>query len=110
MEKTNGVVRSETWNKIYNIVTTLPRTEVNGMDAPDAPSVTTSIEELFLQLLPIHGVVVELPSKKSKEFERWTQSKGYEPAFNGLWYEKNNQTYNTDLLHRAFTNEIEFGN
>jgi|TARA_R110000744_G_scaffold298303_1_gene408001 hypothetical protein len=60
--------------------------------------------------LPIHGVVVELPSKKSKEFERWTQSKGYEPAFNGLWYEKNNQTYNTDLLHRAFTNEIEFGN
>ena len=60
--------------------------------------------------LILSGVVVELPSKKSKEFERWTQSKGYEPAFNGLWYEKNNQTYNTDLLHRAFTNEIEFGN
>ena len=60
--------------------------------------------------LTLTDVVVELPSVKSKEFERWTQSKGYEPAFNGLWYEKNNQTYNTDLLHRAFTNEIEFGN
>ena len=62
------------------------------------------------EALTIPVVVVELPSKKSKEFERWTQSKGYEPAFNGLWYEKNKQTYNTDLLHRAFTNEIEFGN
>tara|TARA_R110002073_G_scaffold15652_1_gene61237 strand:+ start:48 stop:350 length:303 start_codon:yes stop_codon:yes gene_type:complete len=66
--------------------------------------------EDFKKQLTLTDVVVELPSKKSKEFERWTQSKGYEPAFNGLWYEKNNQTYNTDLLHRAFTNEIEFGN
>tara|TARA_R110002095_G_scaffold726_1_gene3433 strand:- start:99 stop:389 length:291 start_codon:yes stop_codon:yes gene_type:complete len=60
--------------------------------------------------LTIPNIVVDLPNAKSKEFERWTQSKGYEPAFNGLWYEKNNQTYNTGLLHRAFTNEIEFGN
>jgi len=66
--------------------------------------------DAIMEALTIPVVVVELPSKKSKEFERWTQSKGYEPAFNGLWYEKNNQTYNTDLLHRAFTNEIEFGN
>jgi hypothetical protein len=74
----------------------------------------TDVEECKALLdnlaLTIPNVVVDLPSKKSKEFERWTQSKGYEPAFNGLWYEKNNQTYNTDLLHRAFTNEIEFGN
>ena len=71
-----------------------------------------SITELvnLKEQLTLTDVVVELPSVKSKEFERWTQSKGYEPAFNGLWYEKNNQTYNTDLLHRAFTNEIEFGN
>tara|TARA_R110000824_G_scaffold140187_2_gene305919 strand:+ start:142 stop:447 length:306 start_codon:yes stop_codon:yes gene_type:complete len=68
------------------------------------------LEKHLKEQFAIHGVVVELPSKKSKEFERWAQSKGYEPAFNGLWYEKNNQTYNTDLLHRAFTNEIEFGN
>ena len=55
MEKTNGIERSETWNKIYNIVKTLPREKVLG-DAPDAPSVTTSIEQLFLKLLPIHDV------------------------------------------------------
>jgi len=67
------------------------------------------IEELNKQLT-LTDVVVTLPSVKSKEFKRWTQSKGYEPAFNGLWYEKNNQTYSTDLLYRAFTNEIEFGN
>ena len=57
MEQSNGIVRSKIWNKIYDIVTTLPRTEGNGMDAPDAPSVTTSIEQLFLKLLPLHGVV-----------------------------------------------------
>ena len=68
------------------------------------------IKEKQAEQLTLTDVVVELPSKNSKEFERWAQSKGYEPAFNGLWYEKNNQTYNTDLLHRAFTNEIEFGN
>jgi len=66
-------------------------------------------EELTKQLT-LTDVVSTLPSVKSKEFKRWTQSKGYEPAFNGLWYEKNNQTYSTDLLYRAFTNEIEFGN
>jgi len=62
-----------------------------------------------LKSLTIPVVVAELPSVKSKEFQRWTQSKGYEPAFNGLWYEKNNQTYNTEILHKAFTNETEFG-
>ena len=67
------------------------------------------IATMLVNKLPIH-VVATLPNVKSKEFLRWTQSKGYEPAFNGLWYEKNSQTYNTDVLHRAFTNEIEFGN
>ena len=63
-----------------------------------------------LKQLTLTDVVVELPSVKSKEFQRWTQSKGYEPAFNGLWYEKNKVTYETKVLYRAFTNEIEFGN
>jgi|SaaInlV_120m_DNA_3_1039746.scaffolds.fasta_scaffold36797_1 hypothetical protein len=66
--------------------------------------------EKYAKQLTLTDVVSTLPSVKSKEFKRWTQSKGYEPAFNGLWYEKNNQTYSTDLLYRAFTNEIEFGN
>jgi hypothetical protein len=68
------------------------------------------LQKVQAKQLTLTDVVVTLPSVKSKEFKRWTQSKGYEPAFNGLWYEKNNQTYSTDLLYRAFTNEIEFGN
>ena len=57
MEKSNELKRSETWNSIYEIVKTLPRENVSG-DAPDAPSVATSIEELFLKLLPIQNVSV----------------------------------------------------
>ena len=68
------------------------------------------IKQVDTKQLTLTDVVVTLPSVKSKKFKRWTQSKGYEPALNGLWYEKNNQTYSTDLLYRAFTNEIEFGN
>jgi hypothetical protein len=60
----------------------------------------------LVKKLTLTDFVVELPSVKSKEFQRWTQSKGYEPAFDRLWYEKNSQTYNTELLYRAFTNEI----
>ena len=79
-------------------------------DRENAEGVVDSYLKVYKKQLTLTDVVVELPSKKSKEFERWTQSKGYESAFNGLWYEKNNQTYNTNLLYRAFTNEIEFGN
>lgn len=68
------------------------------------------VEWLEAKQLNLTGVGCSLPSVKSKEFQRWTQSKGYEPAFNGLWYEKNKVTYETKVLYRAFTNEIEFGN
>ena len=56
MEKTNGIVRSEIWKKIYDIVKTIPREKLT-CDAPEASSVAVSIEELFLKLLPIHGVM-----------------------------------------------------
>ena len=57
MEKTNVVKRSENWFKIYEVVNTLPTFLIKGNnDTPDVPSVTTSIEELFLKLLPIHAV------------------------------------------------------
>lgn len=56
MEKSNNIERSEVWEQIYNLVKQIPREECEG-DAPDAPSVTTSIEELFLKLLPIQNVV-----------------------------------------------------
>ena len=46
MENTNKVERSELWNDIYGIVNQIPRKEVDG-DAVDAPSATTSIENLI---------------------------------------------------------------
>ena len=56
MEQSNKIQRSEVWVQIYKIVKTIPRADCNGMDAPDAPSVATELEKLFLKLLPIHDV------------------------------------------------------
>lgn len=56
MEQSNNIKRSEVWEKIYKIVKTIPRADCKGMDAPDAPSVATELEELFLKLLPIQRV------------------------------------------------------
>lgn len=53
MEQSNRIQRSDVWEQIYKVVNTLPRAECNGMDAPDASSITTELEELFLKLLPI---------------------------------------------------------
>lgn len=58
MEKSNTVKRSETWFKIYDIVKNLPVIEHIGGDSIDAPSVTTSIEQLFLKLLSTQEVSV----------------------------------------------------
>lgn len=63
-----------------------------------------------LKKMSLSDVVATLPNEKSKEFKRWTQSKGYASCYNGLWYSKNGVNYDTKVLHRAFTNEIEFGN
>ena len=48
METENKVQRSELWNKIYEKVKQLPRAKVEG-DAVDHPSLTTTLEELFLE-------------------------------------------------------------
>lgn len=56
MEQSNKIQRSEVWEEIYKIVKTIPRADCNGTDAPDAPSVATELEELFLKLLPIQHV------------------------------------------------------
>ena len=61
MEQSNEIQRSEVWEQIYKIVKTIPRADCDGMDAPDAPSVATELEKLFLKLLPIPAVMVELP-------------------------------------------------
>lgn len=46
MENTNKVGRSKLWTEIYNIVRQIPRKKVYG-DAIDAPSASTSIENLY---------------------------------------------------------------
>ena len=56
MEQSNRIQRSEVWEQIYKVVKTIPRADCNGMDAPDALSVATELEELFLKLLPIQNV------------------------------------------------------
>lgn len=55
MEKSNKIQRSEVWEQIYKVVKTLPREQTEG-DAPDAPSVASELEELFLKLLPIQDI------------------------------------------------------
>lgn len=50
METEIKLKRSKLWNKIYEEVKQLPRAEVEG-DAVDHPSLTTTIEELFLNEL-----------------------------------------------------------
>lgn len=55
MEHSNKIQRSEVWEQIYNVVSKIPRKEVD-VDAADALSVATELEELFLKLLPIHDV------------------------------------------------------
>lgn len=53
MENTNKVNRTILWEKIHEIVKKIPRKEVNH-DALDAPSATTEIEQLFINLNAEH--------------------------------------------------------
>lgn len=64
MEESRNIKRSDIWNEIYKEVKELP-IDAKGMDAPDAPSVTTSIEQIFLKLLSsIHDVNNSLDLEK----------------------------------------------
>ena len=69
MEQSNEIQRSEVWEQIYKIVKTIPRADCDGMDAPDAPSVATELEKLFLKLLTIPAV-----SGRSLMSEFWKES------------------------------------
>ena len=47
-ETSKQVKRSELWNKIFDIVSKIPRKEVQ-YDAVDAPSATTLLEEMLIK-------------------------------------------------------------
>jgi len=67
MEQSNSIERSEIWKQIHGIVKQIPRTHTVD-DAPDAPSVATELEELFLKLLSIKRVSgCFLPTKSQLE-------------------------------------------
>ena len=48
MEKINKQEHSELFKKIYNLVSQIPRKEVNS-DAPDSSSISFEIEKLFYE-------------------------------------------------------------
>ncbi len=49
-ENTSECKRSDTWNKIYSIVSQLRLKELDGDDSMDKPSCTTELELLFNKL------------------------------------------------------------
>ena len=65
MEKTNKVERSELWNEIYNIVKQIPRKDVDS-DAVDAPSATTSIEEMLIRIKNRRETKIEAAIRDTK--------------------------------------------
>ena len=48
MENTNNIKRSDLYNEILEIVKQIPREKLTN-DAPDAPSVAYTLEQLFLK-------------------------------------------------------------
>lgn len=65
MEKTNEIKRSELWNKIYNIVSQIPRRKVEG-DCVDPSSASTEIERLILRTTH-NGPDTDRPSQDSHQ-------------------------------------------
>jgi len=55
MENRSEVSRSELWEKIYSIVSCIPRAKVDG-DAVDAASASTAVEKMLMaEYLPKAG-------------------------------------------------------
>ena len=59
--------------------------------------------------LTLTDVVVELPSKNSREFKDWLKSEGYKNKGFGI-YQKENIDYCYKLLYKHYCNVLEFGN
>lgn len=71
MEQSNKIQRSETWNRIHNIVKQIPRMHTVG-DALDAPSAATEIEQLFDD----HSSYLR---EELIKYSKWLQANNYEP-------------------------------
>ena len=73
MEQNNKIERSEIWKQIYELVKQIPRQETTD-DAPDAFSVTTELEILFLKLISKQYV------KQQSEFLLQAYKEGFDGA------------------------------
>ena len=60
--------------------------------------------------LTLTDVVATLPNINSNLFKNWLKVNKYAETMNRLVYSKKDWDYDIDVLYRAFTNEIEFGN
>jgi hypothetical protein len=71
-----------------------------------------SITELvnLKEQLTLTDVVATLPNINSSVFKNWLKVNKYAETMNRLVYSKKDWDYDIDVLYRAFTNEIEFGN
>lgn len=86
--------------------------ELENTNGFDALMIINDMEievDNYTKQLPIHGVVVELPSKNSKEFKDWLKSEGYKHKGFGI-YQKENKDYCYKLLYKHYCNILEFGN
>jgi len=70
---------------------------------------TTELLKEAKEAFAITDVVVELPSKNSKEFKDWLKSEGYKNKGFGI-YQKENKDYCYKLLYKHYCNILEFGN
>tara|TARA_R110000851_G_scaffold234306_1_gene386825 strand:- start:1261 stop:1557 length:297 start_codon:yes stop_codon:yes gene_type:complete len=66
--------------------------------------------EMIEKQLTLTDVVATLPNINSSVFKNWLKVNKYAETMNRLVYSKKDWDYDIDVLYRAFTNEIEFGN
>ena len=66
--------------------------------------------DILEKQLTLTDVVATLPNINSSVFKNWLKVNKYAETMNRLVYSKKDWDYDIDVLYRAFTNEIEFGN
>mgnify|MGYP003654872504 CR=1 FL=1 len=68
------------------------------------------VDKNVTEQLTLTDVVATLPNINSNLFKNWLKVNKYAETMNRLVYSKKDWDYDIDVLYRAFTNEIEFGN
>ena len=96
-------------DKIYNDYITNGWKNVSLKDC-ELKAINYIDTEIIVKNLSLSGVVATLPNINSNVFKNWLKVNKYAETMNRLVYSKKDWDYDIDVLYRAFTNEIEFGN